>query len=109
MKEVKFSEELEHLIDINGKYDGKRFSSASGKSLSSHSTQRQAIYDATTNLIEAAEKKGADAYEIINSRVFDSKQEYDSTPFTASISAILYKKVETAPQGQLDLRIPQHL
>jgi uncharacterized protein YbjQ (UPF0145 family) len=91
MKQVKFNEELGHLVDENDTYNGRRFSSASGNSLGSYSTQNQATRDATARLIESAEKKGADAYEITSSKIFDSKQEYDSTSYTASVNAILYK------------------
>jgi len=92
MKKVIFNEDLGCLVNSLGvKYEGKRFSKASGNSTKGSCYQEFARNHAVKLLEESAEKKGADAYEIICSTVSDSMQEYDSTPWTATVTAILYK------------------
>jgi hypothetical protein len=92
MKKIKFNQELESLIDENGiKYNGKRFNIINVVSICPSSSKKSAINTATVDLENKALELKANAYEIINIRIFDSKQEYDSTPFTASLSAVLYK------------------
>ena len=92
MKRVRFDEKLEHLVDEEGnKYHGKRFYTASVGS-SWHSTYKDAEDGAIFDLEELAQDMGAEAFEVIEVRFEDSKQEYDSSPYSASISALLYKK-----------------
>ena len=92
MKKLKFSEELESLVDEEGyRYRGRRFCTVSERSIGHHSI-KGAEKEAISDLEILAEKRGADAYEIISLHVEDSRQEYDSTPFSATATAILYKR-----------------
>ena len=91
MKQVNFNENLGHLVDKEGeKYEGQRFDQVTGKSNTYSSEETASIY-ARVSLLKEAHKKKADAYEVIRTQTFDSKQEYDTHPFSASVSAILYK------------------
>ena len=93
MKRVLFDEKKGHLVDEQGKkYSGERFSSVSTRSqMSTHSIE-SAIALALQELKTAAIEKRAEAYEITSENISDSSQEYDSNPYSASISAILYRK-----------------
>ncbi len=83
-------------------YQGKRLSTISARSASSHPYKKWAENDALAGLVTLAEKEGADAYEITGSIVEDSRQEYDGTPYTATVTAILYKSLMT-PEEQMTL------
>ena len=90
-KQVRFDEQLEHLVDEEGvKYGGRRFSLVSAFS-NRQSTKKYAEEKALFNAVTLAKNKGADAYEVLNTRIDDSNQEYDATPYTATVTALLYK------------------
>lgn len=92
MKKVRFSEDIGSLVDAENKnYNGTRFCTISGQSLGGHYSQKGAEIEAESELIKRAEKCDADAYEIISSHLMDSRQEYDATPYTTTVTAILYK------------------
>ncbi|MDP3734217.1 MAG: hypothetical protein Q8R37_03225 [Nanoarchaeota archaeon] len=99
---VRFDENLESLVDEEGvKYEGKRFKTISANSYS-HSTSQEATAVAVQKLVHTIEDINSKeyesnaygpvtAYEIIGSHCSDTRQEYDTTPFTATVTAILYK------------------
>ena len=92
LKKVTFNEELGHLVDQEGaKYDGRRTGTITAHSTISYSSYQSAERDAIFILEGLVAKKGADAYEVIATQSEDSRQEYDSTPFRARVTAILYK------------------
>ena len=93
MKQVKFDNNLEHLVDgTNAKYEGKRFrtvyvqSSAGG-----FPSFKMAEDDALLKLQERAREERAEAYEVAHASQRDPHQEYDSTPCHVSVIALLYK------------------
>jgi uncharacterized protein YbjQ (UPF0145 family) len=93
MDRLTFDETLCHLVDENRcKYEGKRFTTVSSGSSSNQTSAEKAIENAIDGLIEKAKKRGANAYEIVSSSSHDSSQEYDGTPFSGSVTALLYKK-----------------
>ncbi len=90
-KQVHFDEQLEHLVDEEGvKYEGRRFSSVSAF-YNSRNTEKDAENGALFIVETLAKNKGAEAYELIGSQTTDSKMEYDSTPWSCCLTAILYK------------------
>lgn len=92
MKKVTFDEKLKGLVDETGaKYDGNRFGTIAVCVFAGQSSSAAASLEAQLKLADEAEQNHADAYEIIYVNVFDSQQEYDSTPYTAAATAILYK------------------
>ena len=92
MKKLHFDEKLESLVDIQGvKYEGKRFKTVNAWCTSGYPTLRQAEKEVYQKLEELAGLHGANAYEVIYMQTFDSHQEYDNRPYTATASAILYK------------------
>ena len=89
MKKIKFSEELECLVDE--KYEGKRFKTITvwaGDGYHSHNSAEQEV---RRRVEDQARLHQTDAYELISVSTFDSKQEYDPKPCTATATAILYK------------------
>ncbi|MEK6900466.1 MAG: hypothetical protein AABX05_05060 [Nanoarchaeota archaeon] len=94
LKKVTFDKKLECLVDENGvKYDGKRFTLVSAYSdLGGFPSRESAVHDALYNLETEALKAGAEAYEVTSLNEHDTRQEYDSAPYTASVSAMLYKR-----------------
>lgn len=99
MKQVEFSEELGHFIDEEGtKYKGKRVGTILTSSVN-HSTYQQAELDALCKLMEIAEKRNADAYEIVDLSRYDSRGpeyydfgKFNPTPYGARVTALLYKR-----------------
>ena len=92
MKKLKFNEELEALVDEQGlQYEGKRFKTISAWCTSGYSTLRDAELEVHYKLGQLATSHGANAYELIYMQTFDTHQEYDSRPYTATAGAILYK------------------
>ena len=88
MKQLKFNEELGRLVDKEGiRYRGRRIGTVSIGS-TRQSTYESAESNAINLLDMLAEKRDAD--EVISSSLYDSRQEYDSTPYTATITALLY-------------------
>ncbi len=100
---IHFQKDIGQLVIESGiTYQGKRLSTISARSASSHPYKKRAENDALAGLVTLVEKEGADAYEVIGSSIEDSRQEYDGTPYTATVTAILYKS-ETAPEEQMAL------
>ena len=92
VRKVSFDKALESLVDEQGgRYTGKRFDTISAHS-GSCSSRKSASYDALEKLENLAQKGGAEAYEITSEHVHDTKEEYDSAPYTVSVTAILYKQ-----------------
>jgi hypothetical protein len=91
IKKIHFDEELGSLIDKEGKqFGGKRFATISAHSVRS-SSRESAQSEALQKLEGIASQRGATAYEVMNLSVDDSRQEYDTHPYSASATAILYK------------------
>ncbi len=91
-QKIHFQKDLGKLVNEMGSpYFGKRFNTISTHSASRHPERQWAENDVLAQLVTLAEKEGADAYEITSSTVEDSRQEYDGTPYTATITAIVYK------------------
>lgn len=92
MKRLQFDEKLEALVDEKGvEYEGRRFGTTVTYCSVWCSSLKEAEREALDKLEELATSHGADAYEVTNVQTFDSRQEYDCTPYTAAASAILYK------------------
>lgn len=89
---IKFDEERQQLLTPEGKpYTGRRFSSVRASSPAC-STLDNAYHSALEKVIAEAQKRGADAFEVTGIHHDDTRQEYDSTPYTATATAILYKR-----------------
>lgn len=85
LKKLKFDGLSESLVDAEGKkYSGKRLRNVSVHSISGFSDR----YDILSKLEALALKYGADAYELIDL----NEPEFDSSPYTTSATAILYKQ-----------------
>ena len=92
LQRIHFQQDIGQLVsELGVLYEGNRLSTISARSASSHPDRTWAENDALVKLITLAEQEGADAYEIINSSIEDSRQECDGTPYTATVTAILYK------------------
>ena len=92
LQKIHFQQDIGQLVNEQSiPYEGKRVSTISARSASSHPDRTWAENDALAKLVTLAEQEGADAYEIINSSIEDSRQECDGTPYTATVTAILYK------------------
>lgn len=91
-QKIHFRKDIGELVNESGSpYRGKRLNTISATSASRHPERQWAERDALERLVTLAEKEGAEAYEITSSIVEDSRQEYDGTPFTATVTAILYQ------------------
>ena len=92
IKTVSFNEEMGLLVDEENKpYEGKRMRSVFISNNAHFSDVVAARNQALFNLESMALEAGADAYEVMNVVIEDSKQEYDSQPYSATVHAILYK------------------
>ncbi|MEK6901320.1 MAG: hypothetical protein AABX37_03195, partial [Nanoarchaeota archaeon] len=92
LQRIHFQKEIGQLVNERGvPYEGNRMNTISTHSARNHPTQAWAENDALDQLVTLAEQERADAYEVIGSSVEDSKQECDGAPYTATITAILYK------------------
>ncbi len=92
MKKVTFDERLEILVDETGaKYKGNKFWTITAWAFAGQSSLDDASSEAQRIVADLAELNHADAYRLIYVNTFDSRQEYDSTPYTAAATAILYK------------------
>ena len=92
LQRIHFQQDIGQLVNELGvPYEGKRVNTISARSASSHPDRTWAENDALAKLVTLAEQEGADAYEIIGSAVEDRQQECDGTPYTAMVTAILYK------------------
>ena len=91
MKKVTFNEDWGYLVDEEGnKFECKRFSKASAHS-HCFGSRREAENSAENRLLDTLDGKDIEAYEVTSLSTNDSGQEYDPTPFSANITAILYK------------------
>lgn len=93
MKRLKFSEDLECLVDEKNyeKYEGKRFKTITTWANDGQNSPNHAEQEVRQKVEDLANKYQAEAYELISVDIFDSKQEYYSKPYTATATAILYK------------------
>jgi len=92
MKKLYFDEKLESLVDEKGlKYEGKRFKTISAWCTGGSATLADAEIEVHHKLEQLASSHGANAYELIYMNTFDTHQEFDSRPYTATAGAILYK------------------
>jgi len=92
MKKVHFDEKLESLVDESSiKYEGKRFKTINAWCTGGSATLTDAEIEVHHKLEQLASSYGANAYEVIYMQTFDTHQEYDARPYTATAGAILYK------------------
>lgn len=92
MKKLHFSRRGK-LLDTKGKlYRGRRFATVEVSSSQSFENFADAEDDAVRNLEQRAAENSANAYEVVHVAVEYSRQEYDPTPYTATLVALLYKK-----------------
>ena len=92
MKEINFSKDIGELIDEDGTiYLGKRFDCVDIQSPITNSSPEDALRCLRIDLETIAEKRGAKAYEVVASHTYDSRQEYDSQPYSAQLKALLYR------------------
>ncbi len=91
--QVNFNKDLGELVDSGGQiFLGKRFDNISVSPIQSFSSSQGARLNVVNDLERKATEHSADAYEIITTSTYDSHQEYDSAPYTASAMALLYKR-----------------
>lgn len=93
MKRLVFSEDLECLVDEKNyqKYEGKRFKTVTAWAGEGSNSPNRAEQEVRQKVEDLAIKYKAEAYELISVNTFDSKREYDSRPYTATATALLYK------------------
>ena len=92
MKEIHFSKDIGELIDEDGTiYLGKRFDHVDIQSPNTSPSPEDALRYLRIDLEMIAEKRDAKAYEVVASHTYDSRQEYDSHPYSASLMALLYR------------------
>ena len=92
MRQIRFDEKIESLTYISGeKYIGRRFKTISVTTNQPCSNRDSATLEVRCQIEDQARKQNADAYELFSVNTFDSGQEYDTTPYTATATAILYK------------------
>jgi len=92
MKKLHFSREKKELLDSEGNiFTGRRFDVVEVSDFVTSSSRDDATEKVRLKLEDLAEKKGAAAYEITSASTFDSGMEYDSRPYTAQMTAFLYR------------------
>ncbi len=93
MKKVHFDEEYLAFFDEEGnvRADLIRFKTINAFSSRSFSDRKLAEANVEDLLQGKGRDLGARAYELVSLQVHDSNTEYDSTPYTSSATAILYR------------------